>query len=84
MGSGNHKKIKSPSLALIIDFEETYNPLSTSNKNRPSIVAARQSLQPKAIDDGDVDPGADSEEEVDGKRIKAVPIDYDGDKGEGT
>ena len=66
---------KSPLLDMIIDLEETVNPLMGSKKS----VRGIKPNQPSGMDDEE-DPDAAQDSDDDGPRIKVSPIDYDGEK----
>ena len=60
---------------MIIDFEETVNPLGSSLKNRMSSKGSGRPVQPKMSDEMDIEEmGQDSDEEL---RFKAEPVDGD-------
>ena len=53
-----HKK--APSLDLVIDFEETYNPLSQSKGS----VRGNKPPQPAIVDEEDPDVGSDDDDQT--------------------
>ena len=63
---------KSPLLDIIIDLEETVNPLSYSQKSHGE---KGKPVQPKAISEEDVDAGDDSDD--DSANVRVLPLDGD-------